>query len=726
MVSLRVPALIALAVLAAFPVAAEEGMWPLAQLDDLKDAVRSAGLTLAPKEIWDPSTNSGLAGAVVSLGGCTASFVSPDGLIATNHHCAFSAVQLNSTPENNILEDGFVAANQQAELRARGTRVLVFKGWDDVTREVLAAVRADMAPADRAAAVEGRRRELVAQCDSGSVRCQVVSMFGGAGFYRFRQLELTDVRLVYVPPRGIGEFGGEVDNWMWPRHTGDFALLRAWVGPDGAPAPWATANVPYRPERYLKLAQSAPVEGEFAMILGYPGATTRYRTAAGVAEDLQSTMPRRVKLLQDLVAILEAQGRRGKDVELRLATQLKQLDNSLKKALGMLEGAGHIDLLGSKQAEERRLESWIAADPARKALWGDVVSATDAALARRAVSRERDFLLAWLPQPRATSLLGAAVAIERWTDEKSKPELDRPFEFWNREERALRQRLASMQRGLDLSTDREVLRYLLRRAVQLPAGQRVTAVDQALTATGKTGEDAITAFLDRLYAAPRLADPNVRETSFALDHAALLAQQDPWIAFAAALRRDQEAKERVDLTWDGSMLSLVPRLAAAVKAWRGTPIAPDANGTLRFTYGQLHGVSPRDGVVYTAFTRLRGVVEKHTGEAPFNVPERELEAARTSASSPYRDSRLGDVPVCFLSSNDITGGNSGSPIMNSSGELIGLAFDSTWEGITADYRYDAAIGRTINVDVRYLQWVLDSVEHAGHLLRELRQVRGNR
>ncbi|MEW6337977.1 MAG: S46 family peptidase [Acidobacteriota bacterium] len=698
----------------------DEGMWMLHQLAELDQAkLAKMGLKLTPKELWDAETGTGLASAAVSLGGCSASFVSPEALIATNHHCAFGAIQMNSSPEHDYITDGFLARTRAEELEAKGSRVYVFLGYDEVTPKMTSVLTPALDPVARTEALEEEEKKLVAECEKDGLRCRLAQMYGGLRYYMFRTMELRDVRLVYAPPRSIGEYGGEVDNWMWPRHTGDFSFLRAYVGPDGKPADYSPENVPYRPARWLKVATAPVREGDFTMILGYPGRTMRFRTSTAIADDLEFNYPNRIEMYKDMIDILEAQSKRGKDVEIKLASQLKGLYNTYKNNQGMLAGLRQANLAGRQRAIETELNAWIAADPARTTRYADVLARIEAVLAEKRATRERDLLSMQFGGGRLTSLLSAAVTIERWTSERAVSDLDREPGFQDRDERSKRQSLERLQRNLDLQADRAVLRYVLGRANALPQGQRISAVDRALAATGKSGDEAIEALLDRLYAGTKLADRAERLAMFGAKHEDLLARADAMIDFAAALRRDRDAWERADDRYDGQMVSVVPRYIEALAAWRGEAVYPDANSTLRFTYASVKGYAPRDGVLYTPFTTLAGVVAKHTGEEPFNAPARLLEAAKGGRTSGYAASALGDVPACFLSTNDITGGNSGSPIMNGRGELIGLAFDGNYESMTSDYLFTDAMSRTINVDARYMLWVMDHVNKAHNLLKEM-------
>lgn len=696
---------------------ADEGMWMLHQVRDLEAQMRSLGCQLSADELWSPATGVGLASATPWLGGCSSSFVSPDGLIVTNHHCAFGAIQINSSPEHDYITDGFLARTRAEELPARTSRVMVFAGYEDVTAEIRKAIAPGMPALERATAVDRRGKELVAACEKGGLTCRVAEMFSGRQFYLFKQLEIRDVRLVYAPPRGIGEYGGETDNWMWPRHTGDFSFLRAYVGPDGKPAPYSPDNVPFRPDRFLRIASDPLKEGDFTMIVGYPGKTFRYRLASEIASDLEFNHPKRIQMLRDWIAILEERSATSKDVEIKLASVVKGLYNGLKKTDGMLRGLTQSGLVAAKKVEEEKLATWIAADPDRQQRWGQALPELERALAARRAWRERDLLLGSLN--RASSTLGAAITLTHWCDNKAKPDLDREDGFQARDERSIRMRLTTMQRNLDVPTEKAVLAYFLRRAQALPAGQRVGALDRALADTGKTGDEAIGLLLTRLFSGTLLTDQAVRLGALDLDAGALAARKDPMLDLARELVKELRAGKAEDERLRGETLVSGAQYMEALAAFRQVPLYADANSTIRFTFATVKGYYPRDGVYFKPFTTLEGVLAKHTGEEPFNCPPSLLLANEKVGPGSYRDAALGTLPVNFLSTNDITGGNSGSPIMNGKGELVGLAFDGNWESMTSDYEFDPALTRTINVDARYMLWVMEHVDGAHNLLKEM-------
>jgi hypothetical protein len=711
-------AILAAALLTPNLTTADEGMWMLHQIAQLdQQELRELGLELGSKEIWDPSTGTGLAAAIPWLGGCTASFVSADGLIATNHHCAFRAIQLNSTPEHDYITDGFLAANRSLELPAPGSTVQVFQGFDDITARMNGALTPDMPAAERTRALERREKEILAECESSpGVSCKVATMFGGLEHYLFRFLKITDVRLVYAPPRSVGEFGGDIDNWMWPRHTGDYTFLRAYVGREGIPAEHSAANVPYRPARWLTLASTPLSENDFVMILGYPGRTFRHRFAAAVEEDAEVNFPVRAAFLREWIGLLDQRAASSKDVEIKVSSTVKGLNNTLKKTEGLIEGFARYRLAATKRTAERELAAWIAADGTRRGKYGSIFETVDRLYSDRRPGRERDLILESFP--RAGALLPAALVIERWASQRPLPDVERALGYQDRDVTMLRQRLQLAQRSYDPESDRAVQRLFISRATALPAGARITAVDAALAATGASGDAAIEALLDRL-SRTALADPAKRVAFFDRDRAELVATKDPLLDFAMALRADLEALDQRDEALEGELLTITPRFVQALAARSGRPVYPDANSTLRFTYATVKGYSPRDALVYLPFTTLSGVVAKCSDTEPFTCPERLVERAAGEQHARYLNPTLGDVPSCFLSTNDITGGNSGSPIMNGRGELVGLAFDGNYEALTGDYLFDPEIQRTINVDIQYVLWVMDHVDRAHHLMREM-------
>jgi hypothetical protein len=691
-------------------------MWMPSQVPLLSDRLKAQGLELDPAKLSDLLGDP--LGAVVSLGGCTASFVSPEGLIATNHHCVTGTIQYHSRPDRNLLHDGFLAHSRGDELPAApGTYVYVTTAIRDVTREVLGDSSKKLSDADYAKQVERRQRQLVDACEAGGgKRCRVAAFFDGAMFLEITQLEIPDVRFVYAPAEGIGNYGGEVDNWMWPRHTGDFAFLRAYVGPDGKPAPYSTDNIPYRPAHWLRVAKQGVQPGDLVWVAGYPGRTFRYQTYEEFQHAAQVTMPISVAWSKELIALLERENARGKEVELANYGKIRGLANSMKKFEGILAGLkdGKAERVRRERQEALRklLES-----PAIRQEVGDPLSDLERVLRERDRFEEKQRVLMWLQ--RASTLLSQAVQLWRLAEERVKPDLDREDGYRERDWSRLEQGIVRAQRSLELGSERVALRWAFEKALALPSDQRIRALDAALAKVG--GADAsekLERFLEQLLGNTKMGNLDSRKEMFRQSLEELAARGDSLLDWVRELAPELAELREHDRKVSGALLRVRPRYLRLLERLAGSPLYPDANGTLRLTFGSVQGFSPRDAVDYRAQTTLSGVVRKNTGVDPFEAPKALLEAA-TQVPDAYIDPRLRDLPVNFLATCDITGGNSGSPTLNGRGELVGLAFDGNWEGVTSDYWLDPDLTRSIHVDAVYMRWVMDSVDQAHHLLEEM-------
>ncbi|HWN67291.1 MAG TPA: S46 family peptidase, partial [Haliangium sp.] len=697
------------------------GMWMPRQLVSHADTLRRLGLELDPAALSDPLAPP--LGAVVSLGGCTASFVSPDGLIATNHHCVQSALQYNATPEANLVEDGYLARTPADEKwNGPAARVYVTQAFTDVTDQILGGLDAVRDDRERFDEIESRKKALIATCEKGrpELRCSVDSFFRGAEHYLIQQLQIRDVRLVYAPPRSVGAFGGDIDNWMWPRQAGDFAFYRAYVGKDGKPADHAADNAPYRPAHYLKLATKPLEKGDLVLVAGYPARTYRHRTAEEVVFAIEQWYPERIAFFDEYIAALRALSTQGEDVAIKAHTWIARFENSVKNNRGTLENLQRGGLVQRKQEREAALRAWIAADAARGSKYGDVFDRMSALHAEELRTYQHDTDFSRLNQP---ELLTAARMIVRMAEERGKPDAERDPEYQERNWPRLEASLRSMSRRYDRRLDQTLLTLGMRGAARHADANRawlalVAGTDRFDDATIETTIDGA---VKRLYAATKLEDEAVRVklfTSATTD--SLRKSRDSMILMALALRpTDREIEERRKRI-EGARAAVEPRYMEALRAHAGGEVAPDANGTLRVTYGTVRGYQPRpDAPVYEPFTTLSSMVAKHTGQQPFDAPERVLEAARARRFGSYVERALGEVPVDFLSDVDITGGNSGSATLNARGEIVGLLFDNNYEGMSSDWQFMSERTRGIHVDIRYALWMLDVVEHADALVREL-------
>jgi len=698
--------------------AADEGMWLPDQLPEIAQRVEAAGLALEPARLAD--LDAAPMAAIVSLGGCSASFVSPQGLVVTNHHCAYGSIQHNSTEDRNLLADGFLAASMSDELPASpGSRVYVLTGVSDVTDRVLTAADAASDGASRWQAIERVEKQLVADCEAEpGRRCSVASFHGGLNYRLYQRLEIRDVRLVYAPAGAIGKYGGDVDNWMWPRHTGDFSFYRAYVGPDGQPADPDPANVPYRPSAWLRIGTEGVAAGDFVMVPGFPGRTSRYRLSDEVVNAIDWSYPARIEILEDMLGIiaLETEGR--PEAALAYAGWDSWMNNSLKNAQGMSAGFARSGSVERKRALEQDLEEWISSDPERAARWSGAVADLRRLVAEQQAHQARDLELGYL---RRSQLLSAARRAYRLARERELDDVERSPGYQDRDLARLKAGQARSQRSFDAAVDRAMFEYMIDRYAALPAEDRLSSLD-AWFSIGPEGLDPerLARTIDEMYASTTLVDHDARMALLDMDREALEASADPFVRLAVSMYDDDRLLELEEEALDGRMTEARPRFIEALLAYQqahGTVVYPDANGTLRVTFGHVIGYAPRDAVVYRPFTTAAGVAEKATGEPPFDAPTGLLEAIAASDYGPY--AMDGSLPVNFLSDVDTTGGNSGSATLDANGRLVGLLFDGNWESLVSDWDFVPEVTRSIHVDVRYMLWVMDRVDGAWQLLEEM-------
>lgn len=721
--------LLPLLVLLALPgtASSDEGQWPPEALATLGEArwaeLAARGLELGATDLWD-GKGGGLLTAVLGLGGCTGAFVSDEGLFLTNHHCAFGAIQLASTPEKNYLRDGFVARSRAEEVPARGGvgRVRILTRLSDVTDRVRGPKSAFARAKDdaaREAAVEKARSEIVAECEKQpDRRCAVAAFEDGRTYRLMEQTEFRDVRLVYAPPRGVGDFGGEVDNFRWPRHAGDFTLLRVWAAPDGAPAAHAKENVPYRPKRWLRVSTRGVSEGDVVMIAGYPGRTQRYLTPSAVENLEEWFYPLRSRTFTDLIAILETEGKKDPDTALRVSGAVKGYGNGETNARGQIEGLARNGVAARARAEAKELEEFLAARKDLPADWTAAPAELEKVLARDREGQERRFFLEEIE--RLSSYLSSALSSVRRADERRKPDLEREPGFQERDLERARQQEKDRTLSLAPEATRKALAYLVEKARAASKGAPIRALDEAFA--GDADRAAIEARLAGMDAATSLSDEKARLANVDATFASLSASADPYLKLAVALHADLAAIRQRRKETNGALLVWRPRYLSALEALRrskGQAIYPDANSTLRVSFATVKGYSPREAVTFTPRTSLLGVLEKARAEEPFVVPGKVLEAASAGRHGRWGDPALGSVPVGFLTDGDTTGGNSGSPTMNGKGEVVGLNFDRVWENVAGDFGWRPERSRNVNVDLRYALWMMEEVDGAAHLVKEL-------
>ena len=697
---------------------AKEGMFTPDQLPETADDLRQEGLDIPTERLADLTGFP--MGAIVSLGGCSASFVSSVGLVITNHHCARGSVQYNSTADKNYLERGFLAEARSDELRAApGSRIYVTVQDSDVTAQMREGVEALDDDVARYELTEQRMKDIVAECemDDGH-RCQVADFYGGAQYKLIKYLEIRDVRLAYSPADSIGKYGGDSDNWQWPRHTGDFAFYRAYVAPDGSAADYAEENVPYVPAHHLKVSAAGLNEGDFVMAAGYPGSTARYARLDEVENTFSWRYPLNVEIYNDWIDTIEAAAPVGSDARVKYEGRLAGLNNVEKNLRGQIEGARRVGLVERRRKREKALNAWIAADPSR-ASYADALVGLDT-LTQDSTEAARTNL--WYGLADNSQLLSVAKRLYRLSQERQKPDAERTPGYQQRDMTFFRQGLEALDRRFDPAVDKAEWFMLMGKYLDQPAAARVGVFDDALGITGNPDVTAISGKLDTYYAATTLDEVDTRLALMDATPQQIEASDDPFLKLAVALYAYDRELEAASDEREGRSLLLRPQYMQSITAWQranGIVTYPDANSTLRVTYGKVLGGSPRDGLVYTPFTTLEGILEKDTGEEPFNAPQRQLAEIAAKDYGPYALDSIGSVPVNFLTDLDSTGGNSGSATLNSRAELVGLLFDGTFESVNSDWDFDPRTTRTIHVDTRYMLWVMDKVDGAQNLIEEM-------
>lgn len=697
------------------PVRADEGMWLPMQLPDIAKRMKAAGYQGDPAKLADV-TRPPLA-AVVKVGGATGSFVSDQGLIVTNHHVAFGVIQYNSSKERDLIQNGFVASDMAGELPANPDfRVLVTTGFDKVTDQILKDARGKTGRAYFDAIDAASKAEVKAcEADAG-YRCSIVNMYYGTDFYRVKQLELKDVRLVYAPPRDIGNYGDEIDNFMWPRHTGDFTFLRAYVGKDGKPAAYSKDNVPYAPPAHLQVSTAPVKDGDYAMLAGYPGTTYRHRSASEFANQIEWQLPSRIAMYDSLLKDIAASAPEGSDAAVKYASQVQSFKNTLKRAQGELTGLKRSDAVRVRSADEAAMMAWLGRQAGAEATRSDI-DAMQKILAASEATRERDQLFTLMRS--TTQLLRSAISLQRLAIERGKLDAERETGYQQRDEALIEGMLKQVQRRYAPEVEKAMLTDLLKRYYALPTDQRIVEVDAVFGADATAANKS----LDALYAGTKLGDEAERLRWMQADGAALAAASDPMLKAAHTLMPAILRLEEASKTRDGELLRLRPAYTSALIGYRdsqGRAVYPDANSTLRVSFGRVQSLQPRDAVSYSPVTTVAGIMDKHTGVDPFNVPEALRNAIDKGDFGNTADPALKTQTVNFLTNLDTTGGNSGSPVMDAEGKLIGINFDSNWESVSASWMFDPRYKRAVHVDARYMRWLMDKVYPAHWLLDEMK------
>ena len=682
---------------------ADEGMWLLPLLEKMNaDALRNLGSRLTPEQIYSVNYSS-IKDAIVQFGGgCTAEIISGEGLLVTNHHCGYGNIQALSSTEHNYLEDGYFAMSRAEELPCPGLTVRFLQSMEDVTDQL--AGGAD-------------RRELIAAAEKANPNCQVriVSFYNDNVQYLIVSKIYRDVRFVGAPPASSGKFGGDTDNWMWPRHTCDFSMFRVYAGPDNEPADYSPANVPMRPRQFLNISLKGVQEGDFAMIMGYPGSTQRFQTAAQLQNMLDNNDVRIAArgVRQD---VLWKAMRADDKVGLQYASKYSGSSNGWKKWIGEKEAFEALDIIGREKQKERELQGWIDTDATRKAAWGDAISRiSENVAATRETQLAGNLLNETLGRIEllnfASTLGSVSQLIARMKEQNPDAQIDEQAAYAE-----ILQDVLEAYKDYNADVDRDVAVAMIDhyKANVNPA--------DAISIKGKSLLTQDTRkFVDNLFKKSIFTS---EERLKAKPLSAKLLAADPAVQFANALTEAAAPMNAVIREHSQNLAAASKDYGAALLKWQeGQPSYPDANSTCRLTYGTVKSYEPKDGVLYKYYTTLKGVMEKEDPDNyEFRVPAKLKEIYQKKDYGQYANAD-GELVTCFLTNLDITGGNSGSPVMDADGNLIGLAFDGNWEAMSSDVMFEPNLQRCICVDIRYVLLMLDKFSGAGYLLNEMNLVK---
>ncbi|MEO1526106.1 MAG: S46 family peptidase [Planctomycetota bacterium] len=726
------------------------GMWLPSQIPLLEGPLRSLGLEIEPSELADPTSST--LEAIVSLGGCSGSFVSKNGLIITNHHCVESYLSyiteqdkaaLKKTNEERVakglppieadidyMRDGFDSRKSGERFTGPESRVFITFEQTDITDRMTQGLESIQDPLARSEELERRQKEVLKEAETEpSIRAEVKSFFRGEKFMLIRKRQLKDLRMVYAPPQAVGYFGGDERNWEFPRHVGDFAFLRIYTGPDGGSRDYSPENVPYKPKNIIPVAsrEDGLAPGDLVLVAGYPGRTNRATSFAEAQDTVGRSMPFTIDYLDQIRAVFRELESRNEVLATKVQPPLFGIENYLKnnrEALQILDG---IDYLGKKEQLEKELLAWVSADQGRNKKYAPVLAEMDRIQKKYEANWQKRVFTSRLFSAYFNGIASSAMELVRVAKEKEKPDAERLPGYQERDYENLRDELRQMQGTYAREIAVEVSTHFLKELVDAE-GTNPAFVAKFLGEN--VSEDGIRSRVESVLQSTKLEDMDHRLELFEnASYDDLQSSDDPLIQFAVLAEPDLLAAEKHSKTAAGETLLVAPLYIEMLRDFllsRDQVMAPDANSTLRITFGQVGGYTKIEGDTtkyVPAFTNIRQLIEDEhqPGKKDFEVPPRWISAyerAKTKGFGPYGDRFFGSLPLNFLANVDTTGGNSGSAALNARGELIGLLFDGNTDSLYGDYVFDANV-RSILLDVRYALWVLDEVEGNGALLREM-------
>lgn len=694
---------------------ADEGMWLPSLIHKLNiNHMKKAGLELSAEDIYSINSSS-LKDAVVALdhGSCTAELISKDGLLLTNHHCGFGEIQSHSSVEHDYLQDGFWAMSREEELPNPGKTVSFLIRVEEVTDKVLADVNEGLTFDERNKKINDVSKKLEKEAKADThYETYVRSFFNDNKYFLFVVETFRDIRLVGAPPQALGKFGGDTDNWMWPRHTNDFSMFRVYAGPDGKPADFSENNVPYQPKHFLPISIKGVEEGDYAMILGYPGRTNRYKTSYGVNYTMTVTNPVRVEVREKKLEIIDEYMRTSQKARIQYASKYARSSNYYKYSIGQNKGLKNLNVIAKKKAIEDKFTEWVNADNSRKEKYGEALSLIEKSYEKPEASFAQEYFSEAL-------LRGPEIFMFAY---RAKPLLDlleKPEENKSRIDHTIERMKGSLEnyfKDYDAATDEKVAAKLLKLYAE---NNDAKYHPRFFADVQKKYKGDFSKYASKMFA--KTIFDNKEELEAFLENPSLKTLKKDMAVLAAGdvFSKMREIIEIAGQTNEDMVKGRRLFVAGLMEMEKDKSFYPDANSTMRLTYGNVLDYEPRDGVTYNYFTTAKGYLEKEIpGDPEFDVPARMKELLLAEEYGKYADTD-GTLHTCFITNNDITGGNSGSPVINAKGELIGIAFDGNWEAMSGDLAFEPDLQRCINVDIRFVLWVVDTYAGASHLIEEM-------
>ena len=693
---------------------ADEGMWiPMLLKKYNIEEMQKQGFKLTAEDIYNINQAS-LKDAVIGLGReespffhfCTGEIISNEGLVVTNHHCSFDMIQSHSSLEHNYLRDGFWAKNKQEELANPGITASVLVRMEDVTDKINAVLSPELSLAEKNKKIAEISKRLEDEAVKGTtLQASIKPYFNGNQYFMSVFKIYKDVRLVGAPPSAIGKFGGDTDNWMWPRHTGDFSVLRIYADSNNEPAAYSPENKPYRPTMSFKISTKGIQEGDFTMVFGYPGTTNEYLTSYAIEQIQQVENPHKIAIRTAKLNIINAAMESDELLRIKYASKAASVANAWKKWQGETKGLKRFNTVAKKQQEEDTFRKWAEG----KKEYSGLLDRYKQLYEKR---KELILALAYLNEAgkRGAEIVGWSSSVHKILSNKNFPGNGDNFKL------KLKKVAAEYYKDYDAETDKKILIEMLRLYTENLSPEWIPAEVQ------KAGEKNLEGYVDKLFAKSVLANEQRFDDFIGRSKANAIEKfaKDPaWILYASMdnLYREKIQNELAVIENEIKQLNQT-WLAALMEMQPDQVFYADANSTLRVAYGKVQGYSPCDAVYYKHFTTLKGIMEKDKPEIyDYNVPQKLREIYQKKDFGSY--TQEGEVPVCFIATNHTTGGNSGSPVLNAEGHLIGLNFDRAWDGVISDIQYDPEICRNISVDIRYVLFVIDKLAGARHLIEEM-------